>query len=114
MLMHEVLINRFGGSTGVRDRNALEAALYRAQSGYYNDVISQAAALFESLSINHPFVDGNKRLAFAAMDTFLRLNGFRIYATPMESHIKIISMFEKHELNHQVIDKWLRSISKPS
>jgi death-on-curing protein len=72
-----VLINRYGGSAGVRDMGALEAALYRPQSGYYEDVIQQAAALWESLSQNHPFVDGNKRIAFAAMDIFLRIGGFK-------------------------------------
>jgi death-on-curing protein len=114
MLMHEVLINRFGGSPGIRDQKALEAALYRPQSGYYKDLISQSAALFESLAINHPFIDGNKRVAFAAMDTFLRLNGLRIHATSKESHMKILSMFERQELKHHVIDEWLRSICKSS
>ena len=113
MLMHEVLVNKFGGSPGIRDKNALEAALYRIQSGYYQDAISQAAALFESLAINHPFVDGNKRVAFAAMDTFLRLNNLRIGATSKESYVQILGMFEKHELKHQVIDRWLRSVIKP-
>jgi len=73
--MHGVLINKFGGSSGIRDQGALEAALLRPQSGYYPDLIAEAAALFESLAVNHPFVDGNKRIAFAAMDTFLRING---------------------------------------
>ena len=113
MLMHEVLINRFGGSSGIRDKSALEAAIYRPQSGYYEDLIGQAAALFESLAINHPFVDGNKRIAFAAMDTFLRVNGLRIHASSQESYKKILSMFERHELNHQVVQEWLRSVSKP-
>jgi death-on-curing protein len=114
MLMHEILINRFGGSPGIRDQNALEAALYRPQSGYYEDLISQAAALFESLAINHPFVDGNKRIAFAAMDTFLRLNNMRIHTTSKESYKKIIGMFEAQELNHKAIDAWLRKVCKPS
>ena len=113
MLMHEVLINRFGGSSGIRDKSALEAAIYRPQSGYYEDLIGQAAALFESLAINHPFVDGNKRIAFAAMDTFLRVNGLRIHASSQESYKKILSMFERYELNHQVVQEWLRSVSKP-
>lgn len=114
LLMHEVLINRFGGSPGLRDRNALEAALYRPQNGYYEDLISQAAALFESIAINHPFVDGNKRVAFAAMDTLLRINGTRINASPKESYNKIIGMFEKEQLRHSFIDDWLRSVCKPS
>jgi death-on-curing protein len=94
--------------------NALDSALHRPQSGYYKDLISQAAALFESLVINHPFVDGNKRIAFAAMDTFLRVNGMRIYATPKESHTKIIGLFESQQMRHQFIDAWLRNVCKPS
>ncbi len=56
--VHARLIAKFGGSLGVRDRGALESALARPQSGYYEDIIQEAAALWESLSQNHPFVDG--------------------------------------------------------
>ena len=111
--MHGVLIHQFGGSPGIRDIAALESALNRPQSGYYTDVITQAAALFESLAINHPFVDGNKRIAFAVMDTFLRSNGFRIKAKPKVLHIRIISMFEKGELKFDFIDAWLRTLCQP-
>lgn len=79
--MHQVLIRRYGGASGIRDMGALEAAVFRPQSGYYDDIIWEAAALIESLTINHPFVDGNKRIAFAAMDVFLRINqeiGYRL------------------------------------
>ena len=55
---HARLIERFGGSTGIRDRNGLESALARPRSGYYKDIIQEAAALWESLSQNHPFIDG--------------------------------------------------------
>ena len=113
MLMHGVLIHQFGGSPGIRDIGALEAALSRPQNGYYSDTINQAAALFESLIVNHSFVDGNKRIAFAVMDTFLRTNGFRIKSTPKELHSKIIAMFEKGEIKFDIIDAWLRSICIP-
>ncbi|NCA73118.1 MAG: type II toxin-antitoxin system death-on-curing family toxin, partial [Sphingobacteriia bacterium] len=73
--MHTVLIRRYGGAPGVRDPGALESALFRPQTGYYDDIVAEAAALVESLAINHPFVDGNKRVAFAAVDVFLRING---------------------------------------
>ena len=76
--MHTVLMQRHGGSPGVRDPGALEAALFRPQTGYYDDIVAEAAALLESLAINHPFVDGNKRIAFAAMDVFLRINGYKL------------------------------------
>ena len=62
MLMHGVLIHQFGGSPGIRDIAALESALNRPQSGYYTDVISQAAALFESLTINTLLLMGTKEL----------------------------------------------------
>jgi death-on-curing protein len=78
--VHAVLLKRHGGAGGVRDLGALEAALFRPQSGYYSDVVQEACALLESLLINHPFVDGNKRTAFAACDVFLRVNGLRIAA----------------------------------
>jgi death-on-curing protein len=60
------LIERFGGSHGLRDQGALESALARPQTGYYLDLIEEAAALWESLSQNHPFIDGNKRIAITA------------------------------------------------
>jgi len=114
MLMHGILIRQFGGHLGVRDEGALEAALYRPQSGYYPDLISQAAALFESLAINHPFIDGNKRIAFASMDTFLRSNNMHINAKSKDLYKKIIQMFEEKELRHEVVDAWLRTICKIS
>ena len=76
--MHAILIKRYGGAEGVRDMGAVEAAVFRPQCGYYADVVQEACALMESLLINHPFVDGNKRAAFAALDVFLRINGYRI------------------------------------
>jgi death on curing protein len=62
--IHEVLIREFGGAHGVRDLGLLESALLRPQTGYYADLIEEAAALWESLAMNHPFVDGNKRVAY--------------------------------------------------
>lgn len=64
VFVHFRLIEKFGGSHGIRDRGALESALARPRTGYYKDLIEQAAALWESLSQNHPFVDGNKRVAW--------------------------------------------------
>lgn len=80
LLMQELLIKRYGGLSGVRDLGAVEAAVFRPQSGYYEGIVEEAAALLESLLINHPFVDGNKRIAFAACDAFLRVNKHRLTA----------------------------------
>ena len=110
LLMHDVLINRFGGSSGLRDKAGLEAALMRPQSGYYPDVIAQAAALFESLIINHPFIDGNKRIAFAAMDTFLRINHKKLNTDSAEAYRQIMHMFKVQGLKFEKVDAWLRTI----
>ena len=110
VMMHEILIQKFGGTSGLRDRNQLEAALLRPQSGYYPDTINQAAALFESLLMNHPFVDGNKRVAFAVTDVFLRLNGYRLKTRSKEAYPIIIGFLKNTSLQTQDIDRWLRAI----
>ena len=61
LAIHADQIERYGGDEGIRDPGLLEAALFRPQTGYYPTLIEEAAALWESLSQNHPFVDGNKR-----------------------------------------------------
>jgi death-on-curing protein len=84
LAIHADQVERYGGSQGVRDHGILEAALFRPQTGYYADLIEEAAALWESLGQNHPFVDGNKRTAFASAYTFLAINGARLTAEPGE------------------------------
>lgn len=109
MLMHRVLIERYGGAHGLRDPGALEAALFRPQSGYYDDLVAEAAALFESLAMNHPFVDGNKRVAFACVDVFLRVNGYRLTAKPMTTLRWMLGHLEKGSFTIAVIEPWLRA-----
>jgi death-on-curing protein len=111
--MHAVLLRRYGGAEGMRDPGALESALFRPQSGYYADIIAQAAALMESLAINHPFVDGNKRVAFAAVDVFLRINGFRITHAPMDIYRDMIRMFEAGSFDFARLEPWLRGTVRP-
>lgn len=82
----------------MRDRAALESAALRPQTGYYPDAIEKAAALIESLAVNHPFIDGNKRTAFASADTFLMMNGYRF----------VIELFETGTFNFTSIERWLR------
>lgn len=109
--MHAVLMQRYGGAPGVRDPGALEAALFRPQTGYYENIVAAAAALLESLAINHPFVDGNKRIAFAAVDVFLRINGWRLQRSPMQIHAGMIEMFETGTFDIAHIDPWLRGFA---
>jgi death-on-curing protein len=78
LVLHGALITRHGGAPGVRDRGLVESALARARSGYYGSLSEQAAALLQSFAMNHAFVDGNKRVAWAASMVFLRMNDFRV------------------------------------
>jgi death-on-curing protein len=112
--MHAVLIQRYGGPVGVRDPGALEAALFRPQTGYYEDIVAEAAALMESLAINHPFVDGNKRIAFAAVDVFLRINGWLLQRAPARIHAEMIGMFEAGTFDIAHLDPWLREFARPA
>ncbi len=109
--MHNILMQRYGGATGVRDPGVLESALFRPQTGYYSDIIAEAAALMESLAINNPFVDGNKRIAFAAADVFLRINGWRLKRQPMTIHEEMLKMFESGTFDMAHLDPWLRSFA---
>ena len=109
--MHAVLLQRYGGALGVRDPGALESALFRPQTGYYRDIVEEAAALMESLAINHPFVDGNKRIAFAAVDVFLRINGWQLSRPPMQIHEEMLQMLESGTFDIAHIDAWLRGFT---
>ncbi|TAL55930.1 MAG: type II toxin-antitoxin system death-on-curing family toxin [Methylovulum sp.] len=108
LALHDLLIQRYGGSAGIRDVGALESALFRPQTGYYDDTIAEAAVLLESLAINHPFVDGNKRIAFAVADVFLRINGYRIISQPMAIYADMIQMFESGTFDMAHLEPWLR------
>lgn len=109
LAIHSIQIERYGGSPGVRDLGLIEAALYRPQTGYYGDVIEEAAALWESLSQNHPFVDGNKRVSFACTDVFLRINGVRISADSDSIYSVTMSLHETSNFRFEELEKWLRA-----
>lgn len=111
LAMHTILMQRYGGAGGVRDPGALEAALFRPQTGYYDDIIAEAAALLESLAINHPFVDGNKRISFAATDVFLRINGWCLKRPPWLIHVEMLQMFEAGTFNIAHLEPWLRGFA---
>ncbi len=98
---------------GVRDPGALESALFRPQTGYYEDIVAEAAALMESLAVNHPFLDGNKRIAFAAADVFLRINGWQLRRPPMQIYAELMQMFESGTFDIAHIDPWLRGFTSP-
>ncbi len=108
LAIHEELLSRFGGSPGVRDPGMLESALFRPRTGYYADIVEMAAAMFESLLMNHPFVDGNKRVAFFATDVFLRLNGWKLRVDSTEAHAFLIGLLEERIADFDHLEPWIR------
>jgi death on curing protein len=111
--MQDLLIDRFGGRHGVRDKNAVEAAVFRPQIGYYNSLEEEAAALMESLGNNHGFLDGNKRIAFTAADVFLRRNGFYIEVNAQAGYEFIYGSMDRGEFRLPRILDWIRQHVKP-
>ena len=110
--LHEQLILRFGGSAGVRDMGLLQSALLRPQTGYYDTLSMQAAALLQSLCQNHCFVDGNKRVAFACAAIFLRMNGYRFSVETIAGESFIIDQVIKKKIAVEDIASWLESAMK--
>jgi death on curing protein len=110
--MQHRLIELFGGQHGVRDTSAVEAAVFRPQSGYYESLEEEAAALMESLGMNHGFIDGNKRIAFTAADVFLRRNGFYIDVSADDGHQFIEGSLARAEFRFGKILGWIREHRK--
>jgi len=107
LAIHEDQIERYGGSAGIRDRGLLEAALFRPQTGYYADLLEEAAALWESLSQSHPFIDGNKCTAFAATYTFLAINGAQLTAGVDETLDFVSGLYDAGTFDFDRLNKWL-------
>lgn len=114
LFFHKQLIERYGGAPAIRDVGALESALHRPQTGYYDTVIHEAAALLESLVQNHPFIDGNKRTAFAVVDVFLRINGYAITARSEVVYDKFIALLDQGAFDMEHLVPWLEEIAEPA
>jgi death-on-curing protein len=108
LALHGRVLERFGGAGGLRDPGLLESALYRPRTGHYRDLAEMAAALFESLLMNHPFVDGNKRVAFFATDVFLRLNGWKLEVEPRAAQAFLIARLEAGDCDFAHLLPWIR------
>jgi death-on-curing family protein len=111
--IHEVLIDRFGGSQGIRDLTLLESALSRPfqtfdKKDLYPTPIEKAAALIESILINHPFIDGNKRLGYVLMRLLLLDYGFDISASQNEKFDFVITIAKGDYHNSYIID-WIKN-----
>ncbi len=116
LAIHADQVQAHGGSLGLRDRGLLESALERPRNRFrYDpkaDLPSLAAAYGFGLAKNHPFVDGNKRVAFQTMYVFLGLNGFRIEA-PEEEVVPLIFSLASGQLDEPALAAWLRTRITP-
>ena len=112
LAIHADQIERYGGGEGIRDPGLLEVALFRPQTGYYPTLIDEAAALWESLSQNHPFVDGNKRTAFAATYVFLEINGLEITATDDQAQDFVLGLYSASRVTFENLRAWLSENTK--
>jgi death on curing protein len=88
---------------------ALEAALFRPRTGYYADLIAEASALWESLSQHHPFIDGNKRTAFAVTYSFLVINGAVLTASASETEAFVMALYSAGRFEFEPLAAWLRA-----
>jgi death-on-curing protein len=109
--LHSLLIAQSGGSSGLRDRGALESAVAQPEASFggedlYPDLVTKAAALGHSLIQNHPFVDGNKRIGHAAMEVFLLLNGHEIEAS-VDDQEKIIIDVASGKVSRIELSEWI-------
>jgi death-on-curing protein len=116
LLLHARAIQRTGGSRGIRDVGLLESALARPRAAFggadlYPDLWTKAAALAHSLAQNHPFIDGNKRVALAAAGIFLELNGCRLTASNEEA-VAFIHSLVTGGMSVEGAAAWLRAHSE--
>ncbi|MGY8800327.1 MAG: type II toxin-antitoxin system death-on-curing family toxin [Longimicrobiales bacterium] len=117
--IHSDQVQAHGGSLGLRDRALLESALERPRNRFHYEpdadlaaVAAVAAAYGFGISSNHPFIDGNKRVAFQAMYLFLGLNGFRIDA-PEEEVVALVLSLANGALDEPSLADWLREYLSP-
>jgi death-on-curing protein len=111
LAIHHLQIEEYGRVQGIRDLGLLESAVFRPQTGYYNSIHEEAAALMASLANNHPFLDGNKRAAFASVHTFLLVNGYDLQVEPLRASKFMFEAIDKGEFRFGVILKWLNAPS---
>ncbi len=115
IVMHAISISRYGGADGVRDVDGLLAAIGRPYQTFggeelYKDVFEQAAAAGESIIMNHPFVDGNKRTGWAIMYHLLRVADYKIDATEQSAYDFVVKL-ATGEFRFEEAVKWLRAHS---
>jgi len=111
-LIHERILDTFGGERGLRDRGLLDSAVNRSRATFegkdlYPDIYTKAAALGHSLVLNQPFVDGNKRTAWEAMKRFLGENGVLLRSSAKDVVDLMLQIGDEH-LDVGAIAEWLK------
>ncbi|MGN6684993.1 MAG: type II toxin-antitoxin system death-on-curing family toxin [Devosia sp.] len=112
--IHDEQLKLYGGASGIRDEGLILSALLRPQTGYYAGVIEETAALWESLAMNHGFVDGNERVAFASTIIFLEANGVTAIGAEDEWIKFIYENLEAGTFRKPVIENWLSRHTAPA
>ena len=117
LLAHDVQIARFDGMYGVRDEGLLESALAQPEATFsgellHSTIYEQAAAYLYHIAKNHPFVDGNKRTAFAAIDVFLRMNGYILKLTDAQSYDLVLQVVQGNLGKEDLANYIKRAIEK--
>jgi len=105
-------LRRLIAAISLRSARPLEAALFPPQTGYYTDLIEETAALWKSLSQNHPSLDGNKRTACAVVYTFLVINGARLIASATQAEKFILTLYDTGTVNFEQLRQWLNSTAE--
>ena len=105
--IHHYQIDEYGGESGLLNQGALESAVFRPQTGYYNDLSEEAAALLESLVNNHPFVDGNNGVGFGAAHTFLLMNGVDLDVSSKAAFEFLIRAISDGKFRFALLHEWL-------
>jgi death-on-curing protein len=111
--IHDYQVTKYGGKAEIRDRNLLESAINQPLLEYHflcADVYQMAASYCYHISQNHPFMDGNKRTAFAAMVAFLRINGIKVIADE-EEIINMLLDISAHKKDKQDLENWIRKVT---
>lgn len=116
LFLYRRVCQEVGGTVGIRDIGLLESAVYRPQATFggqdlYADLFSKTAVLGHSLIANHPFVDGNKRIGYAAMRLMLRLNGYDLAASA-DVRVAFVIEIAAGKLTEQRIADWLKAHSR--
>ncbi|NOT96021.1 MAG: type II toxin-antitoxin system death-on-curing family toxin [Nitrospira sp.] len=115
--LHQSVLERWGGAGGIRDINALESALAQPRQSFgevdlYPDLASKAAALCFSLVLNHPFIDGNKRIGHAAMEVFLMVNGQELRSS-VDNQERTILDLAAGQLSRDAFLEWVNQHIAP-